>query len=279
MRLLDSSLMPPPRGGFRGAPGAVEVQRWCSPQSSVPRQTVGHHARAATYEMGLNNLRRLPCGGAQCEPDDPPTGPFHIPTDRCAGRRTHERADARAAGFRKTQFVCVSLKIDSRPHKTTFDSGAVGRLPAAAAGRGEGAGGRPLRRRDPAPQAYPAPTLHPPCTHLAPTHPAPTLHLPRAWAPSTPSPTGTRGARGSRHRAPTLRPPCTHLPCTYPAPTLHPVASLGPARHAHPHPRPTLHLPCTRPPRQGNKANLLFYRLGYWSTSQSPVDTRILITE
>ena len=26
--------------------------RWCSPQSSVPRQTVGHHARAAMYEMG-----------------------------------------------------------------------------------------------------------------------------------------------------------------------------------------------------------------------------------
>ena len=25
---------------------------WCSPQSSVPRQTVGHHARAAKYEMG-----------------------------------------------------------------------------------------------------------------------------------------------------------------------------------------------------------------------------------
>jgi len=103
------------------------VQWWCSPQSSVPRQTVGHHARAATYEMGLNNPRRLPCGGAQCEPDDPPTGPFHIPTDRRAGRGTPLRADARAAGFRKTHFVWVSLKIDSRTYKTRPDWPAVSR--------------------------------------------------------------------------------------------------------------------------------------------------------
>ncbi len=105
----------------------MEVQWWCSPQSSVPRQTVGHHARAATYEMGLNNLRRLPCGGAQCEPDDPPTGPFHIPTDRWAGRRTRRRADVRAVGLRKTHFVWVSLKIDSRAHKTHPDWPAVNR--------------------------------------------------------------------------------------------------------------------------------------------------------
>jgi hypothetical protein len=114
----------------------MEVQWWCSPQSSVPRQTVGHHARAATYEMGLNNLRRLPCGGAQCEPDDPPTGPFHIPTDRCAGRRSHRRADVRAVGFRKTHFVWVSLKIDSRTYKTHPDWPAVNCSTAAGEGRG-----------------------------------------------------------------------------------------------------------------------------------------------
>ncbi|KAL2137933.1 hypothetical protein VTI28DRAFT_7789 [Corynascus sepedonium] len=36
----------------RVAPVAAAVLRWCSPQSSVPRQTVGHHAKAAMYEMG-----------------------------------------------------------------------------------------------------------------------------------------------------------------------------------------------------------------------------------
>jgi hypothetical protein len=77
--------------------------------------------------MGLNNPRRLPCGGAQCEPDDPPTGPFHIPTDRRAGRGTPLRADARAVGFRKTHFVWVSLKIDSRTYKTRPDWPAVSR--------------------------------------------------------------------------------------------------------------------------------------------------------
>jgi hypothetical protein len=33
--------------------GAATVLGWCSPQSSVPRQTVGHGARAAKYETGL----------------------------------------------------------------------------------------------------------------------------------------------------------------------------------------------------------------------------------
>lgn len=154
MRLLDSSLMPPPRGGFPRKPSAAEVQWWCSPQSSVPRQTVGHHARAATYEMGLNNLRRLPCGGAQCEPDDPPTGPFHIPTDRRAGRGTPLRADARAVVFRKTHSACASLKIDSRAYKTRPDWPAVN-LHARGPRGGEGRG---LRRKGKDDRVEPQPT-------------------------------------------------------------------------------------------------------------------------
>lgn len=47
---------------------------WCSPQSSVPRQTVGHHAKAAMYEMGLSCPRGLPRRGAQGDPGIPPAG-------------------------------------------------------------------------------------------------------------------------------------------------------------------------------------------------------------
>src|SRR3954468_12182827 len=115
--------------------------------------------------------------------------------------------------------------------------------PHGRRGPGEGAGGRPLRRRDPAPQAYPAPTLHPPCTHLALT-----LHLPCTYPAPGPRRRRHQRAPGARGGAGTERLPCAHPAPTYPAPTLHPVASLGPARHAHPHRRPTLHLPCTRPP-------------------------------
>ena len=35
-----------------GCARAAAVLGWCSPQSSVPRQTVGHHAKAAMNEMG-----------------------------------------------------------------------------------------------------------------------------------------------------------------------------------------------------------------------------------
>ena len=57
----------------------------------------------------------------------PPQGLFHIPTDRWAGRRTRRRADVRAVASRKTHFVWVSLKIDSRAHKTHPDWPAVNR--------------------------------------------------------------------------------------------------------------------------------------------------------
>src|SRR5689334_25133817 len=46
----ESSQMPRRTPG--GCARAAAVLGWCSPQSSVPRQTVGHHAKAAKYEMG-----------------------------------------------------------------------------------------------------------------------------------------------------------------------------------------------------------------------------------
>jgi hypothetical protein len=65
----------------RAAPGAsaraAAVLGWCSPQSSVPRQTVGHHARAATYEMGLKQ-RPAKAAAERClgEPRQPPRRSF-----------------------------------------------------------------------------------------------------------------------------------------------------------------------------------------------------------
>jgi hypothetical protein len=90
-----------------------------------------------------------------------------IPTDRWAGRRTRRRADERAVGFRKTQFVWVSLKIDSRPHKTAFDPGAVGRLPAVAAGQERAREDDPFAAETP----HRRPTRHLPCTHPPCTRP------------------------------------------------------------------------------------------------------------
>lgn len=55
----------------RGARAAA-VLGWCSPQSSVPRQTVGHHARAAKYETG----QKAACEGCRGEvPSKDPTAP------------------------------------------------------------------------------------------------------------------------------------------------------------------------------------------------------------
>ena len=236
------------------------MQWWCSPQSSVPRQTVGHHARAATYEMGLNNPRRLPCGGAQCEPDDPPTGPFHIPTDRRAGRGTPLRADARAVGFRKTHFVWVSLKIDSRTYKTRPDWPAASRTEetkndqvrtAADAGR-RAAISQPrsfFSFPPPALLFLPSPRIPtdrragrgtPPradsrAAGFRETHSARvSLKIdsrPRKTAPgagcrreANPRGRGRGRATPSRRKVPAPHAypgPTLYLPCTYPAPTLH----------------------------------------------------------
>ena len=112
----------------RAAPARARgaaVLGWCSPQSSVPRQTVGHHARAAMYEMGLTAA----CEGRRGEVprlclDIPPTGAClflsHIPTGRGAVGPTARRALGWISQSRKTQFVCVLLKMGSRARKSAF---------------------------------------------------------------------------------------------------------------------------------------------------------------
>ena len=103
----------------RAAPGArargAAVLRWCSPQSSVPRQTVGHHARAAMYEMGLTAA----CEGHRGEVprqclDIPPAGalllPSHIPTGRGAVGRTARRAEWWISQSRKTHLGAFCKK-------------------------------------------------------------------------------------------------------------------------------------------------------------------------
>jgi hypothetical protein len=103
----------------RAAPGArargAAVLRWCSPQSSVPRQTVGHHARAAMYEMGPTAA----CEGRRGEVprqclDSPPAGalllPSHIPTGRGAVGRTARRAEGWISQSRKSHFGAFCKK-------------------------------------------------------------------------------------------------------------------------------------------------------------------------
>ena len=97
-----------PRQRARGAAGLG----WCSPQSSVPRQTVGHHARAAMYEMGLTAAGEG-CRGEvprRCL-DIPPTGAClflsHIPTGRGAVVRTARRALGWISQSRKTHLYGI----------------------------------------------------------------------------------------------------------------------------------------------------------------------------
>lgn len=97
---------------------AAAVLGWCSPKSSVPRQTVGHHARAANYEMGPTAA----CEGCRGEVprrlDIPPTGAFFsFPsyTHRPGRSGAHEPAGS-GVDFRIPQnsFVWRWLKMGSR---------------------------------------------------------------------------------------------------------------------------------------------------------------------
>jgi hypothetical protein len=107
----------------RAAPGArargAAVLRWCSPQSSVPRQTVGSHARAAMYEMGPTAA----CEGRRGEVprqclDIPPAGASASPfsyTHR-PGRSGRHGPAGWGVGFPIPQnsFGCVLQKRGSR---------------------------------------------------------------------------------------------------------------------------------------------------------------------
>ena len=109
---------------------AAAVLGWCSPKSSVPRQTVGHHARAANYEMGPTAA----CEGCRGEVprrlDIPPTGAFFsFPsyTHRPGRSGAHEPAGS-GVDFRIPQnsFVWVSLKMGSRASKNPRVGSGVG---------------------------------------------------------------------------------------------------------------------------------------------------------
>jgi hypothetical protein len=132
----------PPLGAYGGFPSAfrvfsdaelaaglraVSVLRWCSPQSSAPRHTVGSHAKAAKYEMGRLRGPREPtvwkCPGLPGQLPHRSRLTFsHIPTDRCAVGRTGAGADGPAVDSRQTHFWCVWLKIDSRAAKVNLES-------------------------------------------------------------------------------------------------------------------------------------------------------------
>src|SRR5690606_9692199 len=97
-------------GGTKSRPVAAAVLRWCSPQSSVPRQTVGHHAKTAKYETGPTAAREgcrgeVPRRPKLGFPSSPPAGavfPFpRIPSDRCAVGRTGRRASGWISRLRK----------------------------------------------------------------------------------------------------------------------------------------------------------------------------------
>ena len=136
--------MPRPPGGQNAR--AATVLGWCSPQSSVPRQTVGHHARAATDEMGLKRPAKAAVERCPGRPGHPPHRSWLF---ACSSSYTHRPGRSGAhgpAGFwasfpiPQNPFVWVSLKMDSRPHNRATGSHEAGgdgcngrsRLPGAA---------------------------------------------------------------------------------------------------------------------------------------------------
>jgi hypothetical protein len=129
------------------------VLGWCSPQSSVPRQTVGHHARAAKYETGPTAA----CEGCRGEVPEAPKQrlPRHPP--RRAGvslffSHTHRPGRSGAHGpagsgvdfpTPQNSFVWVSLKIGSRARKRTQSAPQTGEEARASARGTRGFGTKP----------------------------------------------------------------------------------------------------------------------------------------
>ena len=104
-RVFPDAAQPPARA--RGA----AVLGWCSPQSSVPRQTVGHHARAAMYEMGLTAA----CEGCRGEVprlclDIPPTGVCSFLIYPPAGAQWVPRPGGLLGGFANpAKLICMGF--------------------------------------------------------------------------------------------------------------------------------------------------------------------------
>lgn len=227
------------------------MQWWCSPQSSVPRQTVGHHARAATDELERCEPAKAAARGRPASAGRPPRRAFfHIPTDRRAGRGTPAGVPAPAVGSRKTRSVWASLKIDSRPRETHLENPAPGAL--------EEPGGATEPNQPPSPSPFPFPLFFPSLSSLPP-------RIPTDGRAGRGTPAGGSRAGGripqnpicmrlaknrltGAARAPDPRggetpdaAPRGNAPAGHPAPTRAQTAALGP------HQAPTLHLPCTHP--------------------------------
>lgn len=162
---------------------------WCSPQSSVPRQTVGHHARAAMYEMGLTAA----CEGCRGEVprlclDIPPTGACFVPfsyTHRPGRSGRHGPAGSWVDfPIPQKSFVWVLLKLGSRaPTRGGGTGGPPGPGPAPACPRQPcgvalGGGRAPPTCLPYTPTGLPytaPPALHPLAPKRLPPRP-PTLH-------------------------------------------------------------------------------------------------------
>src|SRR4029434_3096465 len=84
-------------------------------QSSVPRRTVGHHARAATYEMGLQQPAKAAVercrGGASTSPPQSGLGtlPLIYPPTNAQGRA---RAVGQRGGFlNPAKLICLGFAV------------------------------------------------------------------------------------------------------------------------------------------------------------------------
>jgi hypothetical protein len=66
--------MPPPPAAL---PRAGSVLRWCLLLSSTPRQTVGHHAGAAKFEMGRKRTNKHTAERCPAEAEQPPRRESH----------------------------------------------------------------------------------------------------------------------------------------------------------------------------------------------------------
>jgi len=163
---------------------AAAVLGWCSPQSSVPRQTVGHHAKAAMYEMGPTAA----CEGCRGEVPRLFKALDILPTGACffslliyppTGAQWGARAGGLWGGFpNPAKLICMGFAknglASSQPHR---------RAPRTRRGAGSRAG----RRRSRGSQQVPSIPLPAPAAAL----PAPFSYTHR------PGRSGLHGPAGS----------------------------------------------------------------------------------
>jgi hypothetical protein len=243
-RVFPDAALPPARA--RGAAGLGR----CSPKSSVPRQTVGHHARAAMYEMGLTTA----CEGRRGEVprqslDIPPTGACSVPFSY-----THRPGCSGAHGPAGSW---VDFPIPQNPICMGFaKNGLASSQPRRCAPRcRRGVLRRPERRTGP--RDHP---VYPYCCSQAPAAalPAPFSYTHRPRCSGRHGPAGSwvdfpipqnsfvcvllkMGSRARNHAAAPGGPPRPGLPRARPAAA--PQGGGWAPRAAYPTPRPTYPMP------------------------------------